>query len=405
MDEALIRRIEAQLATERERRTPPPDWPQLPDLPVGRYTDGELFALERDVLFRRTWVYAGHESELPEPGSFLVFDRTGSPILIVRGHDGAVRAFYNTCRHRNAPVVKGSCGTARRLVCTFHSWSYDLDGALVAVPDEFGFSGLDRSERGLVPVRCETWLGCIFINEDPEAMPLCDFLGPVAREITPEYEGQPLRIVHRRRLSLACNWKVVVEAFLEVYHLRTVHPKTLAPYLDGRATAMALFPHGHSRMVTPAFVTEGGGKAGHEGLPVMPNVCRLIQETSTSYLIFPNLVTPLGHAGFPFLLAWPTTPHTTDYEWIYFGLDWGEGDPSPAWTQRMALFDSIMDEDMNNMEPIQRSLSSLGARGIPLSWPERRIWHFDVHVDRAIGEDRIPPALRVPPLLDHLIEP
>ena len=115
-------------------------------------------------------------------------------------------------------------------------------------------------------------------------------------------------------------------------------------------------------------------------------------------------MTPLGHAGFPLLLAWPRDPQTTDYEWIYFALDWGDGDPPPAWGQRMALFDSIMDEDMNNVEPIQRSLSSAGARGIPLSWPERRIWHFDVHVDRAIGEDLVPAGLRVPPLLDHLIE-
>jgi hypothetical protein len=104
------------------------------------------------------------------------------------------------------------------------------------------------------------------------------------------------------------------------------------------------------------------------------------------------------------LLAWPRDPQTTDYEWIYFALDWGEGDPPAAWAQRMALFDSIMDEDMNNVEPIQRSLASPGARGIPLSWPERRIWHFDVHVDRAIGEGRVPAGLRVPPLLDHLIE-
>ena len=404
MDEALVARIEAQLIEESERRSLPPEWPQLPDLPVGRYTDERLFRLERDELFRRTWVYAAHESELPEPGSYVVFDRTGAPILIVRGADRVVRAFYNTCRHRNAPVVQGSCGTARRLTCTFHSWSYDLEGALVAVPDEFQFCGLDRAERSLVPVRCETWLGFVFINEDSAAGPLLDFLGPVAREITPEYEGQPLRIVHRRRLSLACNWKVAIEAFLEVYHLRTVHPKTLAPYLDGKASAVALFPHGHSRMSTRALVGESG-KAGHEGLPVMDTVSRLIRETSTSYLIFPNLVTPLGHAGFPFLLAWPTGPQTTDYEWIYFALDWGEGEPPPAWGQRMTVFDSIMDEDMNNMEPIQRSLASLGARDIPLSWPERRIWHFDVHVDRVIGPDKVPDGLRVPPLLDHLIEP
>ncbi|HVW34208.1 MAG TPA: aromatic ring-hydroxylating dioxygenase subunit alpha, partial [Acidimicrobiia bacterium] len=268
MDEALVARIEAQLGEESERRSLPPEWPPLPDLPVGRYTSEELYRLERDELFRRTWVYAAHESELPEPGSYVVFDRTGAPIVVVRGADRVVRAFYNTCRHRNAPVVQGSCGTARRLTCTFHSWSYDLEGALVAVPDEFQFCGLDRSERGLVPVRCETWLGFVFVNEDPGAAPLLDFLGPVAREITPEYGGQPLRIVHRRRRSLACNWKVAIEAFLEVYHLRTVHPKTLAPYLDGKASAIALFPHGHSRMSTRALVGESG-KAGHEGLPVM----------------------------------------------------------------------------------------------------------------------------------------
>ena len=122
MDAELIGRIEAQLVEESERRALPPEWPVLPDLPVERYTDAELYGLERDVLFRRTWVYAAHESELPESGSYVVFDRTGPPILIVRGHDRVVRAFYNTCRHRNAPVVNGSCGTARRLVCTFHSY-------------------------------------------------------------------------------------------------------------------------------------------------------------------------------------------------------------------------------------------------------------------------------------------
>src|SRR5205807_1009614 len=84
MDEDLIRRIEAQLVEESERRSPPAEWPVLSDLPVGRYTDEELCRLESDRLFGRTWVYAGHESELPEPGSYLIFDRTGSPILIVR---------------------------------------------------------------------------------------------------------------------------------------------------------------------------------------------------------------------------------------------------------------------------------------------------------------------------------
>ena len=120
MDEVLIRRIEAQLSEESDRRAAPPEWPQLPDLPVGRYTDEELYRLETDVLFRRTWVYAGHESEVPEPGSFLVFDRTGSPILIVRGHDGVVRAFYNTCRHRGSRICADDAGNTKTLSRTVH---------------------------------------------------------------------------------------------------------------------------------------------------------------------------------------------------------------------------------------------------------------------------------------------
>lgn len=405
MDEALMHRIEAEMVGEASRTVTPSGWPELPDLPVGRYTSAELFELERERLFRRTWVYAGHESQLPGPGSFFTFDRTGSPIVVVRGHDGEVRAFYNSCRHRAAPVVRDECGTARRLTCTFHSWSYDLTGELAAVPEAYDFAGLEVTGKGLVPVRCETWLGFVFVNEDPAAIPLLDFLGPVADEMTPQYQGQPLRLVHHRRITLRCNWKVVVEAFLETYHLRTVHPRTLAPVLDGKATAIGLLRNGHSRMVTPSASSEEGAKAGHDGLPAMPEVSRLVRETSTSYQIFPNIVTPLGHAGFPLLLAWPTSPQTTDYEWVYFGLDWGEGPLPEAWERRMKLFDMIMDEDMANIEPIQRSLASAGARDLTIGYQERRIWHFDSFVDRVIGTDRIPAGLGVPPLLDHLIEP
>src|SRR5207244_11593373 len=121
MDEALIRRVEAQLVEESERRSPPPEWPVLPDLPIGRYTDEELFRLETERLFQSTWVYAGHESELPEPGSFLVSDRTGSPIPIVRGHDHVVPPFHTTCRHRHALVLAASSGTPRPPAPTFHS--------------------------------------------------------------------------------------------------------------------------------------------------------------------------------------------------------------------------------------------------------------------------------------------
>ena len=96
-------------------------------------------------------------------------------------------------------------------------------------------------------------------------------------------------------------------------------------------------------MVNPSLVGEEG-KVGHEGLSTMPTVSRFVRESTVSYLLFPNLVAPIGHAGFSFLLTWPRDPKTTDYEWIYFGLDWGECDLPPAWAQRMALFDVALDD-------------------------------------------------------------
>ena len=154
-------------------------------------------------------------------------DIVGAPILLARDDDGQVRAFYNACRHRGAPVVRGECGQARMLVCQFHSWGYDLEGQLRRVPEERDFVGLDRAERGLMPVRCEQWGGCWFVNLDPAAMPLLDWLHPLPT-LLDDVARSPLRQFHSSSVELGCNWKVLAEGFLEVYHARTVHPLTVA---------------------------------------------------------------------------------------------------------------------------------------------------------------------------------
>ena len=113
------------------------------------------------------------------PGAYKLCDIAGAPVLLVRGEDDVVRAFYNSCRHRGAPVVRETCGVARMLTCQYHSWTYDLRGELARVPDERDFVGLSRDERALPPVRCEAWGGWYFVNLDHDAEPLLDFLGPL----------------------------------------------------------------------------------------------------------------------------------------------------------------------------------------------------------------------------------
>ena len=115
MDDKYLARFRERSAYEAARTDPPEGFPKLRDLPLGRYTDPGFQALEDEYLFKRVWLYAAHDSELPDTGSYKLCDIAGAPVLLARGEDGVVRAFYNACRHRGAPVVRGDCGTARML--------------------------------------------------------------------------------------------------------------------------------------------------------------------------------------------------------------------------------------------------------------------------------------------------
>ena len=178
MDAALQERLKAQMAWEFARSGPPAGFPKFPDIPIGRYTSDEFFDLEKEHLWSKVWVMAGRVEDVAEPGDFMTFDDLGLPILLVRGDDRVLRAFYNTCQHRGAPVVRDKRGTARNLRCQYHSWTYDIThGELIQVPDERDFVGLCRDERGLVQIGCEVWQGWIFVNRDPEAPTLHEWFG------------------------------------------------------------------------------------------------------------------------------------------------------------------------------------------------------------------------------------
>ena len=297
MDQQFLERFRERSAYETARVEPPDGFPKLPDLPLGRYTDPAFQELEDEHLFKRVWLYAGHESELPTPGSYKLCDIVGAPILLARDDDGEVRAFYNACRHRGAPVVRGTSGEARMLVCQFHSWSYNLRGELVRVPDERDFVGLQKEERCLPSVRCERWGGWYFVNLDPDAVPLLEYLDPLPR-LLPEVAAAPFRVIDAKSVELACNWKLLAEAFLEVYHARTIHPKTVGPSLDTRGTVITLYDHGHQSMLSP--VNAGTRSDNRERLPVFEGATEIFRSgVQPAHGFFPNLITPLDAPRLP----------------------------------------------------------------------------------------------------------
>ncbi len=406
MDDDFLARFRERSAYETAREGPPDGFPKLPDLPLGRYTDPAFQELEHEHLFKRVWLYAGHDSELPVPGSYKLCDIVGAPILLARDDDGQVHAFYNACRHRGAPVVRGECGQARMLVCQFHSWSYDLRGNLVRVPDERDFVGLQKEERALPSVRCEQWGGWWFVNLDPDAMALLEWLAPLP-DLLPEVAAAPLRMIDTKRVELDCNWKILAEAFLEVYHARTIHPKTVGPSLDTRGTVITLYDHGHQSMLSP--VNRGTRNDNREQLPVWEGATSVfLDDIQPAHGIFPNLITPLDARGFPFLVFWPLAIDRTRLDIIWFATDWGDGeqpeDHKAIWAQRLTRFDAVMDEDYENLGPIQRSMESAAHGGQAINYQERRIWHVQAWIDKIIGRERIPEHLQVPDLLAAWVE-
>ena len=403
MDATQVAEIRRRMAFETARTEPPDGFPKLPDLPLGRYTDPSLHALEIDQVFRRSWLYAAHASELAELGAYRLLDIPFAPILLVRGVDGRLRAFMNACRHRGAPVVRDVEGVARMLVCQYHSWGYDLDGRLVRVPDERDFVGLCKEDRGLVDVRCEQWGDFVFVNIDADAPPLLEWIAPLARRL-PEIADASLRVVSTKSYDVRCNWKVMAEGFLEVYHAKTIHRTTVAETLDGRGAVMELFPNGHTGMVTPYTERALAGRENVAGLPRIPGLDELFWTSNPAYGMFPNLITPLEASGFPFLLFWPLAIDRTRLDVVWFGPDWGDGPRPQMWDRRLAGFDMVMDEDMANLEPIQRSVEAAAHTGIPLNYQERRIWHVHATLDSMIGRNAIPTALQVPDLLCDYVE-
>ncbi len=402
MDQATVQRFLDGMKYEAERTAPPPDFPQLPDIPSGRYTDPEFLALERAHVWKRSWLYAGHMDELPKVGSFLFTRKTGSPIVIVRDKNDTVRAFYNTCRHRGGPLVKEPAGCVSGFVCGYHGWTYALDGTLVNLRDKRDFVGLDPAQRALVPVRCERFYNWIFINEDPQAQPLTEHFAPFTQYFE-QFQPSTWRFVMQEGFDVKCNIKVLMDAFLEVYHLKSIHTNTVDRFLDHRGTTIALYRNGHSLMVTPNRRPDWTDP-GTRGMPRVATASVISARNNPSFNFFPNLVTPVDPTGAPFLLFWPTSDTTMRIECHWFAPDWGGGPRSPQWDVRIENFDRILAEDLQFAESIQQSLQSPGFRGIPLNYQERRIYHWHEELDRRIGPERIPPALRVQPRLERFWE-
>ncbi len=204
---------------------------EQPDrIPKQRYYDPEFFALEVEQLWSRTWQMACRLEEIPEPRDFVEYQFLDQSVIVLRTDDLGVVAFQNTCRHRGVKLVEGSGICSERFRCPFHGWSYGLDGKNIAVTQRRTFAehNLVEGDLDLVPVRCETWGGCAWINDDADAPSVRESLEPAASTLD-AWKLESMRAEKWYACRLPVNWKLGIEAFVEMYHVVQTHPQLVIP--------------------------------------------------------------------------------------------------------------------------------------------------------------------------------
>src|SRR5215471_16772650 len=199
------------------------------------YSDPELFEREQRLIFDRSWLYAGHESEAPQAGDFLTRRVGGRPLIIVRGNDGQLRIFHNSCRHRGATVCRHARGNAQSFVCFYHNWSYDNQGRLDGVPlkDAYG-PGFKMEEMGLYAARMQNYRGWLFVCFSRDTECLEDYLAGARAYldmILDQDEGGNAILPGTHEYSMRANWKLLMENTIDIYHLNSTHGRYLRDYV------------------------------------------------------------------------------------------------------------------------------------------------------------------------------
>lgn len=218
------------MTTTEERRTAldldvPERWRLGPSfVPKGRYTDPEFLRLEIERLFPKTWLNACRFDEVERIGDYVDFEICGQSIVVVRTEQG-LRAYYNACRHRGTRLVQGR-GRIGEFRCPFHAWRWNLDGSLKYLADEKNFDPRPASELCLPEVKVDTWGGWVFINMDPDAEPLLDYLGPLPSRME-GYKLEDMRLAWYKSVIVDGNWKTGLDVFVESWHVPGTHPQLL----------------------------------------------------------------------------------------------------------------------------------------------------------------------------------
>jgi len=353
-------------------------------MPAAWYTDPQIFRMETERIFARSWIAVFASSDVREPNAYATAMVAGDEIFVVRGKDGVLRAFYNVCPHRGHELLKG-CGTARSIiVCPYHAWTFSLDGKLWRARNSENVECFDTARANLSPVRVEELCGLVYVNLDPDAAPLREQAPGLEEAILsrlPGASGLVRARAHRIPHTTKSNWKAIVDNYLECYHCAPAHP--------GFVSSVNMDSYHHD-LHGAWTVQVGEAKPSATGYAVAANSAN---PTYAGFYLWPTVMINITPGDVGMMTVNTMIPVDADTTVQYYDFYLPQEEPTAKQMEVIAYYrDVFRAEDIALVESVQRGLKSRGYRGRGRVMVDRRrsgisehgIAHFHQHVAQVL---------------------
>src|SRR5687768_5696232 len=347
-------------------------------IPSSWYTNKDFYELELTTVFSHSWQLAARVDQVSQAGSYVTSDIAGELIVVVRGNDGVLRAFFNVCRHHAAAVMTEPEGKAAQLRCPYHGWTYSLEGELKETPDFSGVCDFERASNGLVPLELAEWENWVFVKIDQRpAISLVDFLG---QDLVEQMAGLDLRNLHwfeRRHYSFDCNWKVFVDNYLDGgYHVPYLH-KGLDSVLD---YSNYMIENGERHCLQWSPMVSAGAEA-------QTGAVRR-GERALYYWIYPNFMINWYDGLMDTNFVVPRGVDQTEVIFDFYFPDVGSEEARQRNLASVEVGQRIQDEDVAICKSVQRGLNSRAYKAGRLSVRREageHLFHRLLHADLRSG--------------------
>ena len=336
------------------------------------YSAPEIYELEKEHLFMQDWLMVAREEELANAGDFMTFRILGEPVVVTRDNDGGLNAFANVCAHRGVEVADGN-GNTQEFSCPYHGWLYDLEGKLVGAPYMKEAEGFDPKQCRLRSLKIGAWRGCVFVSFNDDVAPLDKFMTQFEKDFA-FLHPEKCRLSGRIEWKFDCNWKLVAENAMDMYHVGVLHASTFGSGTKVDDAKISLYPR-------------GGMRIDYESQPMNPDAKPLfgqlpwIAEEAISFATMgfmqPNLHMVARSDHVRLLTGWPTGPascHVIMYS--LFPIEWFD-DPNfdeKAETYHTFLHE-VIEEDRDMVGSLQHAMTIKGYEPGRMAWLEQPLHH------------------------------